>query len=92
MKLSPLQMQKLAEKVIAAWKVNKIVTFKVDESEVLKAAVAAIHLDFQKEAALDQEVNKMLDQLERSNPGQFQRFKMFPMLKTKLAKERKIVL
>lgn len=92
MKLSPLQMQKLAEKVIAAWKVNKIVTFKVDESEVLKAAVAAIQLDFQKEAALDQEVNKMLDQLERSNPGQFQRFKMFPMLKTKLAKERKIVL
>lgn len=92
MKLSPLQMQKLAEKVIAAWKANNVVTFKVDESEVLKAAIAAIQIDFQKEAALDLEVNKMLDQLERSNPGEFQRFKMFPMLKTKLAKERKIVL
>ncbi|MBX3016659.1 MAG: DUF507 family protein [Bdellovibrionaceae bacterium] len=92
MKLTPLQMQKLAEKVLAAWKANKVVTLKVDEPEVLRAAVAAVQLDYQREAALDVEVNKMLDQLERSNPGEFQRFKMFPMIKQKLAKERKIVL
>lgn len=92
MKLTPLQMQKLAEKVLAAWKAAGIVEFKADEAEVLKAAVAAVQLDYQRESQLDLEVNKMLDQLERSNPGEFQRFKMFPMLKQKLAKERKIVL
>lgn len=92
MKLTPLQMQKLAEKVVAAWKANHVATFKVDEAQVLAAAVAAVQLDYQREAALDVEVNKMLDQLERSNPGEFQRFKMFPMIKQKLAKERKIVL
>lgn len=92
MKLTPLQMQKLAEKVIATWKAHDIVTFKVDEALVLKAAIEAIQADYQKEAQLDIEVNKMLDQLERSNPGEFQRYKMFPMIKQKLAKERKMVL
>jgi len=92
MKLTPLQMQKLAEKVIATWKAHDLVTFKVDESEVLKAAIAAIQADYHKESLLDIEVNKMLDQLERSNSGEFERYKMFPLIKKKLAKERKMVL
>lgn len=92
MKLTPLQMQKLAEKVLTHWKTHHVVEMKADEAVVLKSMVAAIQADYQREADLDLEVNKMLDQLERSNPGEFQRFKMFPMLKQKLAKERKIVL
>lgn len=92
MKLTPLQMQKLAEKVLQAWKAQNVVQFKVDEKDVLKRAIQAVQEDYQQEAELDMEVNRMLDQLERSNPGEFQRFKMFPMLKQKLAKERKIVL
>jgi hypothetical protein len=34
----------------------------------------------------------MMDDLERQNPGGFQRFKMFPMLKRRLAKEKGIIL
>ena len=41
---------------------------------------------------IEKEVNKMLDQLERSHSGEFQRYKMYPILKQKLAKERKIIL
>jgi hypothetical protein len=92
MKLTPLQMQKLAEKVLEAWKSHNVVTFKADEQKVLERAVAAVRADYEREAELDREVNKMLDQLERSHGGQFERYKMYPLIKQKLAKERKIVL
>jgi hypothetical protein len=92
MKLSPLQMQKLVEKVFEAWKNQNNVTFKVDEKKALERAVAAVRDDYQREANLDRDVHKMLDDLERTNSGEFQRHKMYPILKQKLAKERKIVL
>lgn len=92
MKLTPLQMQKLVEKVFETLKAHNIITFKVDEKKAVERAVLAVKADYQREAELDIEVNKMLDQLERSNPGEFQRYKMFPMLKQKLAKEKKVVL
>lgn len=92
MKLTPLQMQKLVEKIFETWKVNQVVTFKDTEAKVFERAMTAIKEEYQREVDLDIEVNKMLDQLERSNPGEFQRYKMFPLLKQKLAKERKVVL
>ncbi|PIS12130.1 MAG: hypothetical protein COT73_00245 [Bdellovibrio sp. CG10_big_fil_rev_8_21_14_0_10_47_8] len=92
MKLTPLQMQKLVEKVFEHWKKNNVIVFKEDEKKVFARALQAIKDEYQKETDLDIEVNKMLDQLERSNPGEFQRYKMYPILKQKLAKERKVVL
>jgi hypothetical protein len=92
MKLTPLQIQKLVEKVFEAWKKNNVIQFKEDEKKVFNRAMEAIKADYQKVADLDVEVNKMLDQLERTNSGEFQRYKMYPILKQKLAKERKIVL
>ncbi len=92
MKLTPLQMQKLVEKVFEHWKKNNVIVFKDDEKKVMARALEAIKADYQQEAQLDIDVNKMLDQLERTNQGEFQRYKMYPILKQKLAKERKIVL
>lgn len=92
MKLTPLQMQKLVEKVFEAWKKQNMVTFKADEKKVFERALMAVKEDYQREADLDKEVNKMLDELERTHGGEFQRFKMYPILKQKLAKERKVVL
>lgn len=92
MKLSPLQMQKLVEKVFDAWKTHQVVTFKEAEPKVLERAIREVKEDYRREAELDIDVNKMLDTLERSNPGEFQRYKMFPLLKQKLAKERKVIL
>ena len=85
-------MQKLTEKVFETWKKNNVIVFKDDEKKVFARVLEVIKQDYQNEAALDAEVNKMLDQLERTNSGEFQRFKMYPILKQKLAKERKIVL
>ncbi len=92
MKLTPLQMQKLVEKIFEQWKKNNVVVFKEDEKKVFARALEAIKAEYDKEAALDQEVHQMLDKLENSNPGEFQRYKMFPILKQKLAKEKKVVL
>lgn len=92
MKLTPLQMQKMIEKIFEHWKKNNVIVFKDDEKKVMARALEAVKADYQKEADLDIEVNKMLDQLERTNQGEFQRYKMYPILKQKLAKERKMVL
>lgn len=92
MKLTPLQMQKLVEKIFEHWKIQNVVVFKEDEKKVLSRAIEALKQEYQKEADLDHEVNKMLDQLERTNSGEFERYKMYPILKKKLAKDRKIIL
>lgn len=92
MRLSPLQVQQLVEKVFKNLKENQVITFKEGEKVAIERAIRAVKENYEEEAKLDAETNKMLDQLERSNPGEFQRHKMFHLLKQKLAKERKFVL
>lgn len=92
MKLTTNQIQQLAENILDAWKKQNLVTFKVDEKKVLARAIEIIQKDYDRESQLDRDVNGMLDTLEKTNPGEFQRYKMFPILKQKLAKERKIIL
>lgn len=92
MKLTTSQIQRLSEKILKQWKTQGLITFKVDEKIVLKTIVDAITGDYKREEQLDQDVQALMDQMEREHEGQFQRHKMFPMLKQKLAKERKIIL
>lgn len=92
MKINEKQIQHMARKLLDAMKEQKCIEFKVKEEQVLERAMEVIRQDFQREAELDQEVNKMMDDLERQNPGGFQRYKMFPMLKKRLAKEKGIIL
>ena len=92
MKLTASQIQRLSEKILNQWKSQNLITFKVDEKVVLQTIVASITADFKREEQLEQDVQALMDQMEREHEGQFQRHKMFPMLKQKLAKERKIVL
>lgn len=90
--MTSLQIERIAKKIFAELKSQNLVEFKTPEDKVFRRAVEIIKADFDREAALDREVNLMLDDLERKNPGEFQRFKMFPLLKKRLAKEKGIVL
>ena len=92
MKLTTSQIQRISEKILKQWKAQNLITFKVDEKIVLKTIADVITLNFKKEEQLDQDVKDLMDQMEREHEGQFQRHKMFPMLKQKLAKERKFIL
>ncbi|MES3038786.1 MAG: DUF507 family protein, partial [Bdellovibrionota bacterium] len=69
-----------------------LVTFKVDEKQIFQRILQAIQQDYQKELDLDREVLAMLDKLEKSNAGEFQRYKMYPMIKKQLAKDKKVIL
>lgn len=92
MKLTTSQIQRLSEKILNQWKSQNIITFKVDEKVVLQTIIDCIAADFKREEQLDQDVQALMDQMEKEHEGQFQRHRMFPMLKQKLAKERKIIL
>ena len=92
MKLSTHQLEHLVHLVFDQWKANKVVTFKEDEAKVFQRAVRSLQEELEKESKLDQEVKTMLDDLERTHGGEFQRHKMAQMLKQKLAKEKKVVL
>jgi hypothetical protein len=92
MKLTNSQIEVIVEKVIGDLKKQNVITFKADEKKVYQRAVQAVKDNIEEEQTLDRDVSGMLDELERSNPGQFQRHKMFTLLKVKLAKERKFIL
>lgn len=91
-KLTTSQIQRLSEKILHHWKTQNIITLKVDEKLVLSTMVASLQAELLKEQQLEQDVQALMDQMERQHEGEFQRHKMFPMLKQKLAKERKIIL
>lgn len=92
MKLSTTQLHAIASKVLETWKRQNIVVFKEDEKTVLARMNAILKAEVQKELDLDRDVNLKLDELERTNAGEFQRFKMFPLLRKQMAKERKLIL
>ncbi len=92
MKLTPLQLQVLAKKTLEHWKKAGLVQLKADEKEVLDHMVSVMKAEIQKEIDLENEARKMVDQLERSHSGQFERHKMYVMVKNKLAKDKKIIL
>lgn len=92
MKLTDKQIDRLVSKVFKSLKEQNIVTFKEKEESVYRRALQLVHAEFDKERELDEEVHRMMDQLEEQNPGSFQRYKMFPMLKKRLAKEKGVIL
>ena len=93
MKISESQMKRMATAIMNGLKQQQVIEqFKEKEETVLQRAIEIIKADFARESALDQEVHKMMDDLERQNPNGFERYKMFPMLKKRLAKEKGIVL
>jgi hypothetical protein len=92
MKLSTTQLNLIASKVLELWKQQNIVIFKEDEKVVLARLNSILKGEIQKELDLDRDVNKKLDELERTNAGQFERYKMYPLLRKQMAKERKLIL
>jgi len=92
MKINDRQIRRIAEACFRGLKAQKVITFKEKEEVVMRRAEEIIRADFAREQELDKEVMRMLDDLEKQNSGEFQRYKMFPMLKKRLAKEKKIIL
>ncbi|MFN3696928.1 MAG: DUF507 family protein [Pseudobdellovibrio sp.] len=90
-KLTPSQIQRLAEKILNQWKSQNLITLKVDEKVVLQTMKDVIVADLKREEELDKEVYAVMDQMEKTGQ-EFQRGKMFHLLRQKMAKEKKIIL
>ncbi len=92
MKLTSHQIDSLVRRVLLGLEKKKLVTFNKSKEALLARGKQIILDDIAKEAQLDEEVMRMLDDIEKQQTDQFERHRMFKMLKTKIATERGIVL
>ncbi|MDE0151692.1 MAG: DUF507 family protein [Bdellovibrionales bacterium] len=81
-----------AKKLVKDFENNKGIQLVKDEEAVVQEISLILSRDLDKEKELDQEVTRLLDELEQAQPGGFDRGKMRPMLKRKLAEKKGIIL
>ena len=92
MRWTPAFSNYLGQLLLSEWQNHKAVELKVDEKEILAKIHSIIDKELDKEKQLDKEVDKMLDDLEKTHSEQFERYKMFPLLKKKLADKKGVIL
>ena len=69
---------------------QSLIHYKADKQQVVQKACALVGGNFEEERRLEQEAHEMMDQLEKTQS--FERHKMFPMLKKKLAEKKGFIL
>ena len=92
MKLTSNQVQRIVHLVLQELKSSSAIEAKESNEKLASVIKSEINKNISEEAQLNQEVETMMDELERQNPGGFQRYKMFPLLKKKLAEKKGFVL
>lgn len=93
MKLSREQIDKLSRTILDTLRDKHLMVMKTDEHKVLTRITEVMLKDMHAEEDLDREVEKVLEAHNREiTSGKLDYKRMFTMLKTKLAKERGIVL
>lgn len=92
MKPTQNQIESLVRRVVLELEKKQLLIFNKTKEAVLAKGVEIINGDYQKEAQLEEEVMRMLDDIERQQGENFERHRMFKMLKKKVADERGFVL
>ena len=92
MKWTPSFSRYLAQLILAEWEKANLVECKASEDEIISYIHQLLSEDLNKVKELEEEVNQMLDELEKTHGGQFERYKMYPLLKRKIAEKKGIIL
>lgn len=92
MRLSQNQLLRIARLVVKQVHASPAIQAKVDDEVIEKTVIAVLKKNLEEEAQLEREVEAMMEQLERQNPGGFERYKMYPLLKKKLAEQKGFIL
>lgn len=95
MRLKEEQIRGLAEKLLNDLVVEDLITLKVERGAVVAGIVNVISANFAAEQKLERDAEKLLDETMAamgSGAAQIDRRRMLQMVKSKLAKERNIVL
>lgn len=91
MKWNELFSLRISELVVKQLQQDSAIEFKTEGETIRKSIVQIIQNNLEQEKALDAEVYKMMEDLERKG-HQFERHKMYPALKQQLAKKKGMVL
>ncbi len=81
-----------AKKLVQEFERGKGAQLLKDSESVIQEIELILSRDLNKEQELDKEVTRLLDELEQTQGGNFDRGKMRPMLKKKLAEKKGIIL
>ena len=92
MKMTQNHIDSLVRRVLLPLEKGGHITFNKTKEAILAAGKEIINKDFEKEAELEKEVMKMVEALEAEQGENFDRHRMFKMMKKKVADERGIVL
>lgn len=92
MKLSPNQMNKIAVEVFKEVSDTDNLDVHFEKEKFKSVIIGVLKKNMEDEKDLDQSVNDMMETLEKQNPGGFEHYKMFPLLKKKLAEQKGFVL
>lgn len=95
MRLKDEQIDRLADKVLADLTGSGLIVLKTDRSRILGSVREVIKANLKAEDDLERDAEELLEKTLRaagSSAGDIDRHKMLKMIKSKLAKERKIVL
>lgn len=93
MRLSKEEIEKISKMVLEHLKAKGLIVFKVPEETVLHRMIEIFNKDIKSEDDLDREVEKIIEgHAKELEAGRMDYRKMFHLVKSKLAKERGIVL
>lgn len=92
MRLTEFEISKIVHKVFTTWKFDKMMTPVASEGEILLLLEEVLRKNLQEEDALNEEVQKMVDDLIAKSPEELDQRKMFQLIKNQLIKERKMVI
>jgi len=81
-----------AKKLVRDFENQKGIQLLKDSKSVLREIIQILSYDLEKENELEKEVTRLLNELERGQPGGFDRSKMRSMLKKKLAEKKGVIL
>ncbi len=82
--------QYLSQILLREWEKAKLPKWQA--GEVADYIHHILSADLNKEKEVEKEVEIMLDNLEKSHAGQFERYKMYPLLKKKIAEKKGVIL
>ena len=91
MKWNELFSLRLSELIAKHIQEDKEIQLLVEEKPLREGIAGIVDRNFQEERSLDKEVEAMMDNLEAQG-HQFERYKMRPLVKSKLAKKKGFVL
>jgi hypothetical protein len=92
LRLNEQEMKRLADYIYQRLIQREMITLKAEEGEVWRRIYEEIEKDIRKEHALDEEVEKIIDEHISRAGEDINRRKLFKMIKHKLARERDIIL